>query len=114
MAYQSPYQAFIFEDYSFDPETNIANFHYSFDGQRHFNERIVIPAQQIQSSNPEALEKTLQLAFYTASTSYYKAFPTKKVIFKSATRFLASSVPPKIYTEGLSQFCLKMIYSFLT
>ncbi len=106
MAYQSPYQAFIFEDYSFDPETNTANFHYSFDGQRHFTECLVIPAQAgIQSYNLEALERALQLAFYTASTSYYKAFPTKKVIFKKAqpdswqAQFLQ-----KIYTEGLSQF----------
>jgi hypothetical protein len=57
MAYQSPYQAFIFEDYSFDPETNIANFHYSFDGQRHFNERSSFPRSR---SSPliQKLEKT--------------------------------------------------------
>ena len=107
MAYQSPYQAFIFDDYSFDPETNTANFHYSFDGKRNFTEKVtfISSSAAAEPESSEALERALQLAFYTASTSYYKAFPTKKVIFKKAqpdawqAQFLQ-----RIYTEGLSQF----------
>lgn len=107
MAYQSPYQAFIFEDYSYDPKTNTAEFHYSFDGQHHFTERVTfsLSSAAVDPIKNEILQRALQLAFYTASTSYYKAFPTKKVIFKNAkpdawqAKFLQ-----RIYTEGLSQF----------
>ncbi len=118
MSYQSPYQTFIFEDYSFDPATNTAQFHYSFDGERHFTETLSLGPVILNSPRPEksfsgiqdpinndVLEKALQLSFYLAGTSYYKAFPTKKVIFKKAqpdawqAQFLQ-----KVYTEGLSQF----------
>lgn len=105
MSYQSPYQAFIFESYSYDEATHTARFNYSFDGQRHFSETAVFDEHSQVGQNSAVLESALKLAFYVAGTSYYKAFPTKKVIFKSAqpdswqAEFLQ-----KVYTEGLSQF----------
>ena len=109
MAYQSPYQEFIFEDYSFDPEISVAQFHYSFDGQRHFTERInfkgVIPNQIGDPVNKIMLDRALQLSFYLVGTSYYKTFPTKKIRFKKAQPDMwQSEFLQKVYTEGLSQF----------
>jgi hypothetical protein len=106
VSYQSPYQAFVFEGYSFDTKSNTAEFRYSFDGQRHFTERLVIPVEKVgQSYNSEALEKALQLSFYLAGVSYYKAFPTKQIIFKAAQpdAFQANFLQI-VYTKGLSQF----------
>ena len=104
MSYQSPYDAFIFEDYSFDQETKLAAFHYSFDGKRHFTEQVSFNLDA-QSVNQTTLEQALQLSFLVAGTSYYKCFPTKKVIFKNhqldewQAKFARS-----VYTDGLSQF----------
>lgn len=104
MSYQSPYQAFIFENYSFDTSTGVVEFHYSFDGQRHFRERLVI-RQPADPVNKAVLDRALQLSFYLAGISYYKTFPTKKAIFKTTqpdsgqAAFLQT-----VYTKGLSQF----------
>lgn len=107
MAYQSPYQVFIFEDYSFDESTKTAKFHYSFDGQRHFTETVTFGSSSAVADLVinQLIDKALQLSFYLVGTSYYKAFPTKKVLFKKGkpdqwqAQFLQ-----RVYTEGLSQF----------
>lgn len=113
MSYQSPYQNFIFEDYSFDPKTAIASFHYSFDDQRHFTERLVFQRDvilnliqdPISKEAKEAFKKALQLSFYLAGISYYKAFPTKNVVFKSASpNAEQAEFLQNVYTNGLSQF----------
>lgn len=104
MSYQSPHQAFIFENYSFDASTGIAEFHYSFDGQRHFRERLVI-RQPADPVNKAVLDRALQLSFYLAGISYYKAFPTKQVTFKTAQPDTEQAAFLQVvYTKGLSQF----------
>ncbi len=105
MSYQSPYKEFTFEDYSFNHETGVAEFHYSFDGLRKFVEKVQFSNFDSGSVNKVALNNALQLAFYTAGTSYYKAFPTKKVIFKVAQpdEYQATFLQ-EVYTNGLSQF----------
>lgn len=106
MAYASPYKSFIFESYSFDEKTYIAEFRYSFDGERRFIEKLKLSKQrQAQSINTDALEQALQLAFYVAGTSYYKAFPTKEIVFNVAQPNLwQAEFLNKVYQEGLSQF----------
>lgn len=105
MSYQSQYEAFIFESYDYDEATHTARFNYGFDGQHHFSETAVFDEQSQVGQNGTVLESALKLAFYVVGTSYYKAFPTKKVVFKGAqpdawqAQFLQ-----KVYTEGLSQF----------
>ena len=106
MAYQSQYTNFIFEGYSFDENTGLAEFKYSFDGKQNFIEKLQLTVDlKADAVNTEVLDSALQLAFYTVGTSYYKTFPTKNIIFKVAepdewqAKFLM-----KLYHEGLSQF----------
>lgn len=103
MSYQSPYQTFVFERYAFDTDSNTATFHYSFDDTIHFSERVHFG--RANDYDAAALDRALQLAFVLAGVSYYKAFPTKKVVLKTieldagqATFFTA------VYQSGLSQF----------
>lgn len=105
MAYQSPYNEFIFESYSFDLDKGVASFNYSFDGERHFKEQLFIPITDVKDFNQLALDGALQLSFYLSGTSYYKTFPTKKVKFKAAQpdKWQAEFLQ-RVYTEGLSQF----------
>lgn len=106
MSYHSPYDAFIFEKYSFDLSTRTAEFHYSFDGERSFSERVVFSeVDALENPNQSVLQNALQLAFYLVGTSYYKAFPTKKVIFKTAQPDEAQAkFLQEVYINGLSQF----------
>ena len=106
MAYQSQYTNFIFECYSFDENTGLAEFKYSFDSKQNFIETLQLTVDlKADAVNTKVLDSALQLAFYTVGTSYYKTFPTKNIIFKAAepdewqAKFLM-----KLYHEGLSQF----------
>lgn len=57
------------------------------------------------SYDKSALSRAMQLSFYLTGTSYYKAFPTKKAIFKAgAPSKQQAAFLQKVYTEGLSQF----------
>ncbi|HCR55742.1 TPA: hypothetical protein DIV49_02110 [Candidatus Saccharibacteria bacterium] len=103
MSYQSPYQAFIFESYSYDSTTGVAEFRYSFDEQREFVERVTFSASS--HYNEGTLENALQLAFMLAGVSYYKAFPTRKVIVKNVSITEEQAVYfTTVYHQGLSQF----------
>jgi hypothetical protein len=106
MAYQSPYKNFIFEGYSFDENTGLAEFKYSFDGVHNFTETLQLSVDlKANSINTDALDGALQLAFYTVGTSYYKAFPTKNTVFKVAEpNEWQAEFLKKLYHEGLSQF----------
>lgn len=103
MTYSSPYTKFVFEDYTFEPETGLAQFHYSFDGKLEFVERVYF----VKSENYEAqiLDRALQLAFILAGISYYKAFPTRE--FDLGNMQLSTSQASfftEVYRQGLSQF----------
>mgnify|MGYP000175550546 CR=1 FL=1 len=104
MNYQSPYDNFIFEGYSFDEGSLTATFNYSFDGKLTFQEQVIFSTSET-NFNREVLDAALQLAFYLTGTSYYKTFPTKTVLFNAAApnrhqdEFLN-----EVYTQGLSQF----------
>lgn len=102
MSYQSPYQAFVFEEYAYDDEKKMASFHYSFDGERHFEERVYFGGG---STDEQLLDEALKLAFYVVGTSYYKAFPTQKIMFNTAAPDeRQAAFLQRVYHEGLSQF----------
>ena len=103
MSYTPKYQAFIFESYNYDDDTGVAIFNYSFDEQRMFSEKIrLIPNSDY---NKEVFERLLQLAHILIGISYYKAFPTKKMIVKTATLTHESAdFFSTVYRDGLSQF----------
>lgn len=97
------HKTFIYEQYSFDKETGVAVFEYSFDHERWFRESVVFDA----SSNHDqvVLAKALRLAFLIAGISYYKCFPTQKIEF-SGGLLTSNDVDflNFVYREGLSQF----------
>ena len=111
MNYQSPYDNFIFEGYSFDEGSLTATFNYSFDGKLTFQEQVIFSTSET-NFNREVLDAALQLAFYLTGTSYYKTFPTKTVLFNAAApnRHQAEFLN-EVYTQGLSQFIFENIYA---
>jgi len=104
VSYKSRYQSFIFESYEFDKKTATATFHYSFDGQRTFHEKVQF-AFSGDNYDSVVLTSALELAFWVSGVSYYKTFPTTSVTFKTSSpdpqqaRFLT-----RVYSEGLSQY----------
>ena len=72
---------FIFRSYFFDETNKEAVFEYSYNNQHFFKEKIVF-SQVSESYNKAVLDKALFLAFIVIGTSYYKAFPTNKIVFE--------------------------------
>lgn len=104
MGYMPKYHVFVFEDYSFNIETNEATFTYSFDEKRFFTERVLFQKVD-QPYDADALERALSLSFWLVGTSYFKLFPTPDVMFKKALpdQWQANFLT-EVYTQGLSQF----------
>lgn len=104
---RSLYRKFIFEDYVFDQTTFQAEFKYSFDSSIYFTEKVDFSGSVTDFSkiNTLALDRALELAFYVVGTSYFKASPTKEVVFRKASpdSFQANFLQT-VYTDGLSQF----------
>lgn len=104
MSYQSPHSVFVFEDCKFDASTSMAEFHYSFDGVRHFCERLQFK-NRINAYNTVAFERALLLAYILGGISYYKTFPTKQI---DTSKFLLSNTQAtffsNVYLHGLSQY----------
>lgn len=98
------HKAFVFEGYSFDYATWTAIFSYSFDGERHFTERVQFAPSEA-TIQEDVLDRALELAFFVAGTSYYKCFPTKKVSYRGK-RFSPKQAAflQTVYHEGLGQY----------
>jgi hypothetical protein len=97
---------FIFDSYTFDHETGEAVFSYDFSDGRHFVERAYFNVDHDYDAS--ILDKALFLAFVLIGTSYYKTFPTRDVVFTSATidQWQADFFND-VYQEGLSQFAFE-------
>lgn len=105
MNYKSPYKAFHFEGYTFDPNTFIAEFRYSFDQKLKFTERLQFEQPTGLTYQADLFDRCLGLIFMLAGTSYYKCFPTRKAIFDNGwiSRFDAEMLNT-VYRDGMSQF----------
>jgi len=103
MSYTPTYNTFIFESYSFDVDTCVASFAYSFDGTRHFTEQVQFTKSE--SHNEATLDSALFMAWIIAGISYYKAFPTKVIEIRNRTLTTAQAdFFTSVYVHGLSQF----------
>lgn len=100
----SKYQQFIFEDYSFDPESKTLNFHYSFDTTLTFTETYRFDFDFV-NYNPRALERAVQLLFYVAGVSYYKTYLAPEIVIKTGTvdQTIADFLT-QTYERGLGEF----------
>ena len=94
---------FIFHDYSFDPGTATAVFHYAFELGPEFTEKVVFKGTG--SYDESTLDKALFLAFILIGTSYYKTFPSSEVrLLNHAVDMWQADFFSTVYQEGLSQF----------
>ncbi len=97
---------FIFDTYSFDPETRTATFSYRFSDGRAFQEKVTFGAVA-RKYNTEVLNRVLRLAFLVIGTSYLKTFPTNEVEVPFTIDSWTASFLNKVYQEGLSQFAFE-------
>lgn len=95
---------FIFENFSFDQQTQTAHFSYSFEDGRSFQETYVFTGTNGEY-NHAVLEKALRLAHFLIGTSYFKTFPSRGVVVRHGTldEWQASFLNG-VYQEGLSQY----------
>lgn len=94
---------FIFAGYSYDKQSGVAEFNYSFDNERWFKETVSF--EPSDNYNQAVLGRALFTAYIIAGISYYKCFPTAHVrlrrgSFSKDEAYFFSTV----YRDGLSQF----------
>ena len=98
------YKSFIFEDYEFDPTTNTAKFHYSFDGRVKFTETISGQVQAV-AYNKTVLDRALFALWIMAGVSYYKAYaPPEIIVNRGELNTDQKEFFDSIYVNGLAQF----------
>lgn len=97
---------FIFKNYAFNATTRTARFRYGFENGQEFEESVQFA--HAGNYDQELLDRALFLSFVLVGTSYYKAFPSRDVVFEAggldewqADFFNA------VYQEGLSQFAFE-------
>lgn len=95
--------SFTFGEYEFDQASFEAKFSYSFEDYL-FTERIQFTKPN-SDFNREALTRALYLGHLLIGVSYYKAFPTREVAFKTGgiDQWQADFLN-KVYQEGLGQY----------
>lgn len=77
------FQTFSFDGYAFDPKTLKASFFYSFDNEVKFTEVIDFTSpgfSPINTIDPKIMDTLLFHLSLAIGISYYKLFPTKKLI----------------------------------
>ena len=80
-----PFNQFNISDFSRDKETLIATFHYNFDNQAFFKEKIDFSATKekeyflVKNNNIEGITSLLNHLHIALGISYYKLYPTKEI-----------------------------------
>ena len=80
------FNTFFFESFSFDPDTLIASFEYSFDGEVKFTEQIGFASTKFTPKadiDPEIMNNLLFHLSLAIGISYYKLYPTESLVVKS-------------------------------
>jgi len=95
--------SFTFDEYEFDQASCEAKFSYSFEDYS-FTEKVQF-TKPSSDYNRDALTRALDLAHLLIGVSYYKAFPTREVAFKTGgiDQWQANFLD-KVYQEGLGQY----------
>lgn len=98
---------FVFRSYEFDAATKTAHFRYGFEDGRRFEEKIIFDAAS-EEYDRETLDRALFLSFILIGTSYYKAFPSREVVFaQGVIDDWQAGFLNKVYGEGLSQYAFE-------
>lgn len=100
----SHYQTFIFKNYEFNRDGKTLKLHYSYDNQLNFTETYRFNFDFVDY-DPASLDRAIQLLFFVAGTSYYKAFVAPSITIESGeidqplAEFLSQT-----YQRGLGEF----------
>ncbi len=96
------YSAFIFESYSFDPETGEIRLVYSLDDEVQFTEIIEIPTEGIRLN---AIEQALLSLHIAGGASYYKTCCPKNIEVRSGIlNTEQAEFWNMVYQKGLGEF----------
>lgn len=93
---------FVFKSYAYDSESTTAYFNYGFEDGRTFQETVIF--QPGESNDRAALDRALILAFILIGVSYYKTFPSNKVLIEVPLDAWQADFFNRVYQEGLGQF----------
>ncbi len=102
--------AFIFDRYSFKPETGTLHLHYSFEDGPFFEEKIAFPCatRELNDRDKRALDNAFRLLFLLAGVSYYKAYVPAKLICRAFPLDKATAAfVEKVYRNGLGEFAFR-------
>lgn len=100
----SKYRRFIFENYTFSPETGVLDLQYKLDEELSFTETYRFDFPFVNYS-PEALERALQMLFFLAGVSYYKRYLPPEIVVKAGSiDTQTASFLSKTYQHGLGEF----------
>jgi hypothetical protein len=102
--------AFIFDRYSFKPETGTLHLHYSFEDGPFFEEKIVFAnaTRELNENDKYALDNAFRLLFLLAGVSYYKAYvPAKLVCRAFPLDKTTAAFVEKVYRNGLGEFAFR-------
>ena len=98
------YIAFIFKNYSFDRPSKTASFYYGYDTDLEFCETFTFDFDYV-NYDQQALDNALQLLFFIAGVSYYKAYvPEKIIIQKGSIDTNLQKFLHNLYQKGLGEF----------
>jgi hypothetical protein len=103
------YSTFIFDSYSWHPETGVVDLHYSMDDVLKFTERLKfpMPAKSI-SPSPMALEQALLALHLIGGISYYKTYLPKRIEIRSGVLTKEQAAFwNSLYENGLGEFFYK-------
>ena len=105
------FTTFYFENFSFDLNTQIASFGYSFDRQEFFTEEIDFSSDVFLLRDDIDTSVVQSLLFHShlaLGMSYYKLFPTKKlVILSGEIDNYQTNFWKKFYLNGLGEFFIR-------
>lgn len=105
------FNTFYFEDFEWNATTKIARFGYSFDHTSYFYEEIDFAAQGFyvrDDLDNEILRALLFHCHIALGVSYYKLYPTQKLIVWSGQLDDQQSIFwKKFYSNGLAEFLIR-------
>jgi hypothetical protein len=100
----STYQQFIFDSYSFDPETGMLDLRYSLDDSLHFTETYRF-GFAFAAYDPAVLDRALQTLFFMAGVSYFKTYVPSEIVVRGGQLDEADAAFfSKTYQQGLGEF----------
>jgi hypothetical protein len=102
--------AFVFEQYRFDPARSTLSLHYRYRNGPRFEEQLSFDfaPRPLSPDAKEVLDRIFRLIFLMAGISYYKAFIPKLLVCETlALPETTTDFLQKFYEKGLAEFAFK-------